>query len=137
VTTRFKDEGWVKGVGSGPNRTINRKSAVRCEAAKARGFRYRKTKGGGGEMPHTSHTESRLLEHTMAEAAANGQSTAGCTMLMAINWNKSDPPADNPCPHCKRVICAAQACGMNILLCQGEPGKKTPQPPPECKGSLG
>jgi len=90
------------------------------------------------ERPHTSHTESRILESLFA----GGAPPSGTKVTLAINWNQSNPLTeewesdDNPCERCRKLICAAQECGIEILICdkKNEPkdvesktGKKCPQ----------
>ena len=93
---------------------------------KGRGFKYRQTES----RPHTSHTESRIIEDIMG---APGFQPGG-TLLMSINWNSGGTVKNVPCKHCERVICAAQECGLIIRLCQGKPPQ--PNDPPKCKQDL-
>jgi hypothetical protein len=66
--------------------------------------------------PLTSHTESRIIE-TILRAQQLGP---GGTLLMSIDWNM-EPPSEDACPACQRLICAAAKC-MKIFLCKdGEP----------------
>lgn len=129
IATKY-DNRFVKGLGSGSSQKVNRNTAICKEAKEERKFRYRATEPG--ERPHTSHTESRLIEHVMGAAKSSGRSVKGCTLLMAIDWN-CDPPSDQACQHCKRVICAAIHCGLNIKLCQGDPSEPKE---PKCQNNL-
>jgi hypothetical protein len=68
--------------------------------------------------PHTSHTESRILESLFA----SGSKLAGTKVTFAINWNTRDDDGDffkkdDPCDACHKLICAAQACEITILFC--------------------
>lgn len=69
--------------------------------------------------PHTSHTESRVLESLFAGSQAP---PPGTKVTLAIQWNEKDTDGDfvandNPCPNCRKLICAAQRCGIEILIC--------------------
>lgn len=112
------------------------KSSNLCEEAreqlldKNKGKVYASTKS----MPHTSHTESRILESLFA----GDPPPAGTKVTFAINWNRAitdkngkpkiDPKTgkpkfikdDNPCPSCRKLICAAKLCGITILICDKE-----------------
>jgi hypothetical protein len=89
------------------------KSNVNCPGTE---HKYAQT----GYMPHTSHTEARLIETIFAAGAGPGG-----TLTMAINWQNKDGTQNIPCEHCEKVICAAEACGLNIFLCKA--GKPTKQ----------
>jgi Domain of unknown function (DUF4150) len=128
VATKY-DNRFVKGLGSGSPQKVNRNTAICQEAKEERKFRYRATKPG--DRPHTSHTESRIIEHVMGSARAQGASVKGCSLLMAIDWN-SDPPSDEACPHCQRVICAAIHCGLKIKLCQKQKDGTSKPTEPDC-----
>ncbi|WP_067278194.1 PAAR-like domain-containing protein [Mitsuaria sp. 7] len=69
--------------------------------------------------PHTSHTEPRIVESLLQAGSVNGG-----TLTLSINWNSQAGVQDVPCGHCHRVLCAAAACGLNIVLCT-----KVEQPP--------
>ena len=90
-----------------------------------------------------THTEGRLIEDKFGENP--GQSVSGCEVVMKIKWKqraaiknaagkitgwKEKKPKDVPCEGCKKTICRAQACGLKISLCRGNPPKKTD---PDCK----
>jgi Domain of unknown function (DUF4150) len=125
VATDF-DNGFVKGpLTTGNPKTVNKNSNLCDKAKKDLNFKYRQTES----RPHTSHTESRLIEHIMGKFDEAGTPPQG-TLLMSIDWNKK-PPSKEPCRHCKRVICAAQACGLKIKLCKGKPSKPTDPDPCE------
>lgn len=98
------DDGFVKGKLSHGEET----KTVIC----GKPFTYKKS-----ARPLTSHTESRILE-TVHGMAAPGM--PGGSLLMAINWNNSATPED-PCDHCKELVCQAKEC-IDIKLCKnGEP----------------
>jgi uncharacterized protein DUF4150 len=79
--------------------------------------------------PHTSHTESRVLESLFA----GGTPPPGTKVLFAIDWNRFNEEKekwfsdDNPCDNCRNLICAAQACGITIEICDGDPPGSTPK----------
>ncbi|WP_457334977.1 DUF4150 domain-containing protein [Rhizobacter sp. P5_C2] len=114
-----------------------------CEDAKAQ---LKKNNGDdkvytttrSNETPHTSHTEPRILESLFA----NGVPAAGTTVTLAIQVNKFNKKTkkwrklDNPCPRCRKLICAAEKCGITILICdaantpqtvESKTGKKCPK----------
>jgi hypothetical protein len=70
------------------------------------------------ETPHTSHTESRILESLFA----GGPPPTGTKVTFAINWNRQHEDgdwdtSDNPCERCRKLICAAEKCGITIEIC--------------------
>lgn len=81
-----------------------------CAAARKK-FQYQTTKSTS--RPHTSHTESRILESTFSGRAP----PRGTVVVMAIDWNNQGKPDSNPCENCRQLICAAQECGIIIALC--------------------
>lgn len=69
--------------------------------------------------PHTSHTEARILESLFAGPEPP---PAGTRVTLAIALNKEDDDGDlsiddNPCTPCRKLICAARECGIEILIC--------------------
>jgi hypothetical protein len=74
--------------------------------------------------PHTSHTESRLIEEIF-KASPNG----GGSLLLSIDWpggpNKGLTPK-SPCTDCKDLICAASEC-MEIKICDENDEAKSPK----------
>ncbi|MCA9469788.1 MAG: DUF4150 domain-containing protein [Nitrospira sp.] len=76
--------------------------------------------------PHTSHTESRIIEDIFSQTPPP---TSG-TLVLAIEWPggpKAGKRPSDPCKHCKKLICAVTAC-LNIELChKGKPSEK-----PDC-----
>ena len=125
--TPIETKQYKKGKYKGKSYTVmeSEKTNVNCDKAKAKNFSYRQRKG----RPHTSHTESRIIETIFA---AGGPAPGG-KLLLNIDWNKKKgkDPQKKPCKHCQRLICAVQACGLVIELCQGDPPK--PTPPKKCK----
>jgi hypothetical protein len=104
------DGGFVKG------RNIGQKGGYTTVCGKP--FKYRK-----GGIPKSRHTEAKILD-TLFKAVS--PMPAGASLTMAINWNNSATPED-PCPDCKRMICAATEC-IDIKLCkEGKPVE------PDCK----
>jgi len=110
-----------------------------CKEAKDRGFEYR----GRGEQPHTSHTEARIIEDIFA--GKKGTPYAGGKLTMSIDWQKNEVQPDgskklvkdnNPCRACKRLICAAMACGIEIELCKGDPKQPVKQDESKCPKDL-
>jgi hypothetical protein len=67
--------------------------------------------------PHTSHTESRILESLFA----NGAPPAGTKITFAIQVNKNEGKGkeDDPCDRCRRLLCAAELCDIEIKICDG------------------
>jgi hypothetical protein len=106
-----------------------------CDEAKERGFEYRSRKS----RPHTSHTESRIIEDIFA--GDMGTPYAGGSLLLSIDWQHSAPQPDGtqalksspyPCSACQRLICAAMICGLEIELCQGKPKQPVKQDKSKC-----
>lgn len=91
-------DGWAQGVG--PSGTSKLKG---CS-----GFDYKQK----DFMPHSSHTEARMIEDIFATGPPN---PAG-RLLMKIAWN-SEPPDHVPCPACENLICAAEECGLIVRFC--------------------
>ena len=92
------------------------------------GHEYQKT-----ARPHTSHTESRIIE-TIFGASPPPQ---GGTLVLAINWpggeNKGKRSCD-PCEHCQKLICAvsepAPGC-LKIVICNDKNQREDPDCPPK------
>lgn len=76
-------------------------------------------------MPHTSHTEARIIEEIFK---ANPKPTGG-KLVIAVNW-PGGPAAgkrtSDPCKHCKALICAVMKC-LDIRLCHGDKPPKKPK----------
>ena len=127
-------EGYVSGLkreevaGGGSSDTVDRryrrghKASNLCNEARKQ---LRKNNDGEGpyttshssETPHTSHSESRILESLFV----GGNPPDGTTVTFAINWRQQDgnkwSTDDNPCERCRKLICAAELCGVTILIC--------------------
>lgn len=143
---RNGNDGYVSGLervdkGGGVSDTVDdegtsgKRASNLCEKAKdqlkknnGHGRVYTTTKST--ETPHTSHTESRILEALFAD----GPPRNGTTVTFAIQVNKHNKhnkkrkrwkQADNPCPRCRKLICAAEKCGIKILICDKD---DKPQP---------
>jgi len=77
-------------------------------------------------MPHTSHTEARMLEDIF-----KGSPAGGGKLLLSIDWpggEKKGLTNKSPCDACKDLICAASEC-MEIKICDEN---NKPQDP-ECE----
>jgi hypothetical protein len=99
-----------------------------CQKAKDRNFAY--TNDINTMRPHTSHTESRIIESLMSQAP--GGDMTGATLKMAINWQSKSKEGetmqqDVPCSSCHRVLCAAAECGLKITLCSDVSPKSCPE----------
>lgn len=93
-----------------------------CPKAKKK-FKY--PTSDSTERPHTSHTEPRLLEAAFAKGSPK-------KVLLSINWQRKvydptvkkwvleKPPSSMPCDDCHEMLCAAQECGTQILICSDE-----------------
>lgn len=108
--------GWANGVGAGGSSQL-------CEEAK---FDYKRK----NFMPHSSHTESRIIEDIFAAQGPN----PGGTLTMRIQWNRGRKrPDTRPCRACKALICAAQKCGLEIKICNDNDAKNgTEGQSPKC-----
>jgi hypothetical protein len=88
-----------------------KKASNLCPAARKK-FKYKTT--DSTSRPHTSHTEARIIESAFAGGTPK-------RIVMAINWQRlvgdKIKVYDNPCGECKALICAATACGVEILMC--------------------
>jgi uncharacterized Zn-binding protein involved in type VI secretion len=85
------------------------------------GHKYKKT-----SMPHTSHTEARIIEEIFKTKPTP---TSG-TLVIAVNWPGGPAKGkrtSDPCDACKELICAAMAC-LNIELCHKKASEK-----PDCE----
>lgn len=80
------------------------------EAVNNRNFQY--TNDINIRNPHTSHTEPRIVESMLERFDVSGG-----TLTLSINWNSKAGAQDVPCDNCHRLLCAAAACGLNIVLC--------------------
>lgn len=121
-----KDAAFVRGQSPGGLRTG--KTAI-CQKAKDRGFKYKKNL----KDQHGGHSEARLIETVLKGTSGSGPKG---TLVMSIDWKSGKKRMQTPCDNCKRVICAAMACGLEIVLCQGKPPKPRKQDPDKCPKSL-
>jgi hypothetical protein len=74
-------------------------------------------------MPHTSHTEARIIEDIF-KAAPNG----GGSLLLSIDWPggpKKGLSTKSPCEDCNALLCEASKC-MDIKLCNEDNEPKKP-----------
>jgi hypothetical protein len=77
-------------------------------------------------MPHTSHTEARILEDIFKANPSGGGS-----LLLSIDWPggpKKGKSRKSPCDHCKDLICAMMPC-INIKICDEKDKPQTPKCP--------
>ena len=117
-----------------------------------KGFKYDRDKChqyGGCGMPQT-HTESKIIEKIFSGTYGKPPTKKNpAKLLIAIDWNvKCNNQGENidafyysddrPCSDCKRLICAAIKCGLEVELCQGENGNKkaVPQKEEDCPDDL-
>src|ERR1019366_3603625 len=82
--------------------------------------------GAGG---NNNHTEPKLIEQIFdaAKQLGVGMPTppGGLgTLRMQINHKGGSLPDNEVCPRCQKGICAAVKCGLEILLCEGDPPKE-------------
>lgn len=86
-----------------------------CREAK-KDLRHKKIKRGRhrNQGPR-AHAESKIVERLFRKRGAN----VGGTLVLRIQHKPSG--SNNfktmPCPHCKRMLCAAAKCGLTIMLC--------------------
>lgn len=121
-TSTVKGRGKMSEVVDAKRRAGERASNM-CDEARKK-FKYKTTKSH--ERPHTSHTESRIIEDLFAK----GPPKQGTLVLMSINWlqeftnpkskGKSYEINKNPCDDCHKLLCAAQECGIIIALCDDD-----------------
>lgn len=74
-------------------------------------------------MPHTSHTEARIIEDIFKANPAGGGS-----LLLSIDWPggpKKGLSTKSPCGDCHALICEASKC-MEIKLCSADDEPKKP-----------
>lgn len=74
------------------------------------------------------HAESRIIEDIIFAAAKRGVSMPPGpvgSLKLSINYPHSDPKQANlPCSQCKKLICEAQACGLDVTICDGKEEKR-------------
>jgi hypothetical protein len=62
------------------------------------------------------HAESRMIE----DAIAGKTPPIGRMTLSVKHWEKGTKKPDNkPCESCEKLACEAQACGLEIVICDG------------------
>jgi Domain of unknown function (DUF4150) len=75
----------------------------------------------GFYMPHSSHTEARLLEDIFkGEKKGSGQHMG--KIILGIDWPggpSKDLPTTAPCKECEKLLCAAAPC-IDIVVCTDE-----------------
>lgn len=110
----------------GRRKTESAPTAVSCD--ESRGFEYRARRAN----PQTSHTESRIIETIFRNAGKEGPKG---TLLMSIDWNVKEEgrwlKKKTCCKACQRLLCAAQLCGMRIVLCDKN-NRPVPQNTEKC-----
>ncbi|GJH29934.1 PAAR-like domain-containing protein [Caballeronia novacaledonica] len=124
----FKEEKIDIQTSNGPRKAKKANDTNMCQKAKDRNFAY--TNDINTMRPHTSHTESRIIESLMSQAP--GGDMTGATLKMAINWQSKSKEGetmqqDVPCSSCHRVLCAAAECGLKIILCSDVSPKSCPE----------
>ena len=110
----------------------NRKTTMACSNEKYGG---RSTRASAVENNKTrNHTEPKMIELIFSAAGSSVPRSPGSlgTLTMKINHQESIPPDAMPCDSCKRTICTAVACGLEIKLCNKE---NVPVDPP-CNGPV-
>ena len=79
------------------------------------------------------HTEARVVEHLFGQSSSGKLSG---TLKMKIDWQPtSDPPSNAPCEYCHALLCAAQHCGLTIVLCSAD-NKEVPLQKEDCQKNL-
>jgi hypothetical protein len=69
------------------------------------------------------HAEARIIEDLIAVGPAVARVT-----LSVKHWEAgAKAPDSQPCPSCKKLTCEAQACGLDVVICDGDKPTK-----PEC-----
>jgi hypothetical protein len=114
-------DGWAQGVGTLQYSEIAaRKRIITSYDSNIEGFAYKFT----ANMPHSSHTESRIIEDIFA--ATNGKPKG--KLRMRIQWHRKSKGtmSSEACKHCKRLICAAMNKGLEIELCNDKGKPITP-----------
>jgi hypothetical protein len=87
-----------------------------------------------GGCQNANHTEPKLIEQVFDATRQAGVPTSGPpgslgTLTMNIHWRPTGETKakSDPCPNCKKGICEAVACGLDIVICKN--GKPTE---PDC-----
>jgi hypothetical protein len=116
--------GWAQGVGTAWFSEVEtQKTNITSAPSNIKGFEYKFT----ANMPHSSHTESRVIEDIFA--ASDGKPKG--KLRMRIQWHRKSKGkmSAEACKHCKRLICAAMKNGLEIELCDDD---GNPQKPDWC-----
>jgi hypothetical protein len=84
---------------------------------------------GKNEQPYhgqaMGHAESRIIEHLISTGTSI---PIGRVTLSVNHWEQGAAEPDNaPCPSCQKLFCEAEACGLAVVLCDGNQPKK-----PQC-----
>lgn len=87
-------------------------------------------------MPKSSHTEARMIEEifSMAPGAKGGPGSMG-SLVMRIAWQQRNGRIKRkPCRDCRKLICQAEKCGLEVLICtDGSAKPRRPCPPKGAK----
>lgn len=114
------DNGFATGL-TKADKKANRNAAGKVKSNACGGHVYNRA----DHMPHTSHTEARIIEDIF-----KGNPAGGGTLTLSIDWAKPPPGVSKkaPCKECKKLICAAAKC-MTILICNEDDEPKKPKCP--------
>lgn len=136
-----KDVGFAKfshyseGVGKSATQTYDRKLPNKDE------YRSHPAENGSnlcGDYEHkaqnncgkSTHGEARMIEEIFKNLSPKqgGPGSLG-TLRINVHWDQGGGEiSQNACTSCKNLICAAEACGLKIEMCKGNP----PKPEPGC-----
>lgn len=108
-----KTNGWAHGY---KNKDGSFKPTKICKEAD---FKY--SNRGKCQSP-PCHAESRIIESLFNKFGPNPR---GTLMLRISHRSKTRPKRakNRPCHHCKEMLCAAQKCGLKIVLCTSPKSK--------------
>jgi hypothetical protein len=110
-----KKKGWAHGF---KTRKGNYKTTKICKEAMEE-FEYAGNHPNQGPM---GHAESRILESVFAGFGSNPGGTL--TLRIQQKFPRRKKLGSRPCKkHCKKLVCAAEKCGISIQLCVGDPGR--------------
>jgi hypothetical protein len=107
---------------------VNKKGETKQKEQRAKGPVYMAC--GKNQQPYHAqgleHAESRIIEDVIS--AASG-APIGRLTLSVNHWAAGATKPDNKlCPSCEKLVCEAEACGLAIVLCDGDEPKR-----PQCK----
>jgi hypothetical protein len=93
---------------------------------------YQHAGGGSG-----AHGEAKILNEMTQMAKKAGGSLKGGKVLFNVDWQYRQPDGKTyqsgmPCRLCYRMMCAAQKCGIEILLCDANNKPQPFDPDDEC-----